>query len=205
MAKKRRRGDRFPLLVYAPLGRRWGNLGLLLSLTSFILWWFAPRVLGPVADLLVLRHAPLLMVLAGGFLVVYGFAARRMAYVQCFSTYLRIQTPIYPLVVSYRRIAATRPVQMAKIFDPEREKAARRLWPARYWTMTAVAVELKSLPMSERWLRLWFDRYLFAPEVTGFVFLVEDWIGFSRQLEGFRAAYKARRTPNPYGAASYRS
>jgi len=193
MARRRRRGKRFPLLVYVPLGRRLGSLGVLLALVSLVLWWLAPRTLHPPFNGPPWRHVILFPVLVGAFLFVYGLAARRLAYVRCFPTHFRIQTPFYPLVVSYRRVEGTRPVQVARVFNPDRDKAARRSWPERYWTMTAVAVDLRSFPVSERWLRLWFDRHLFTPERKGFLFLVEDWMELSRELDGFLAAYRARR------------
>lgn len=188
MAKKKH-GDRFPLLVYAPLGRRWIILGLLLAVASFVLWLLAPRCLGCG----LLRHLALFPVLTGLVIFVYGLAACRIATVQCFRTALRIQTPIYPLTISYKRIAGTRPMQVSKLFDPETDKHARRNWPLRYWGLTALLVEMKSFPMSERWLRLWLDRYLFWPQGTGFVLMVEDWIGLSQQLDGYQADYKAQR------------
>lgn len=192
--RRKRRGDRFPLLVYVPARRRWGSLGLLLFALSLLLWTTAPRVLPTeiVADP-ILRHLPLLMVLVGGALTIYGVLTRISAYVQCFPDHLRIQTPIMPVFVGYQRIVGTRPVQLAKHLDPEKEKRARRNWPARYWTMTAVAVDLKSLPLSERWLRLWLDPYLINRETAGFIILVEDWLTFSQQLNSFVTAYRARR------------
>ncbi|HEC34091.1 MAG TPA: hypothetical protein ENI37_05175 [Chloroflexi bacterium] len=186
MTKKR--GDRFPLLVYTPLWQRWGRLGPLLMLASGLLWWLSPRVLGPTP----LRPLALFPVLAGGVLFLYSLAARKMAYAQCFSTCLRIQTPIYPLIISYRRVSGTRPMQMRRLFDPQKDRAARRAWPSRYWGMTAVVLELKGFPVSKNWLRLWFDRHLFLPDGTGLVLLVEDWMGLSRQLDSFQATYRAR-------------
>lgn len=185
----RKRGDRFPLLVYAPLARRWGCLGLALMAASGLLWWAAPRFLGPTP----LRHLALFPILVGGFLSIYGLAARKMAYVQCFPAYLRIQSPIYPLVISYQRVLNTRPVQVRALFDPRKDRAARRAWPIRYWAMTAIVVETKGLPVSREWLRLWFDRHLLWPEGTGFVLLVEDWMGLSRQLDSFQATYRTAR------------
>ncbi len=188
MARKKR-SKRFPLLIYAQIGRRWTWLGLLLAAASIVLWLLSPRLLGPTP----MRHLALFPVLAGGVIFLYGLAARKMAYVQCFPTKIRIQTPVYPLIISYRRVASTRPTQLNHIFDPTREKAARRTWPIRYWAKTAVILELNGFPVSERWLRLWFNRYLFWPGGTGFVLLVEDWLSLSQQLDSFQAAYQARR------------
>ena len=185
MGKKRRK--RFPLLIYTHIGRRWGRLGAWLAILSLLLWFVLPRMVAPGP----MRHLALVPVVVGGLIWLYGYAARKMAYVQCFPNKLRIQTPIYPLVISYRRIAGTRPAQLNKVFDPH-DKAARRAWPVKYWAMTAIVVELTKFPVSEKWLRLWFNRYLFWAEGTGFVLLVEDWMSFSQQLDGNRAAYQAR-------------
>lgn len=193
MPRKRKRSRRFPLLVYAPLGRRLSGLGFLLAVASLALWWIAPRALLPPFNGPPFRHLILLPVLVGGSLFVYGLAARQLAYVQCFPTYFRIQTPFYPLVVSYRRVAGTRPVQVAKAFDREKDRAARRSWPERYWAMTGLAVELRGYPVSQRWLRFWLDRHLFLPDGTGFLFIVDDWLELSRELDGFLALYRAQR------------
>lgn len=193
MAKKRRRGDRFPLLIYHPLGQRWNSLGILLFVLSLMLWWTAPKVLHPSVGQTPVRHLAFIPVLVGAFLTVYGFSAKRLASVQCFPTYFCVQGPFYRLVVSYRRVEGTRPVQMNRVFDPEEEKRANRDWPRRYWAMTGVAVDLKGFPLSERWLRLWFDPCLFLPDGTGFIFLVEDWMSFSQQLDGFLSKYQTRR------------
>jgi hypothetical protein len=195
MAKKRKRkpGDRFPLLIYRPLLERWGNLGILSAVITFILWLMAPRVLPPRIGQSPIRHGILLATLASILLFFYGIATRKMTYVRCHPTYLHIRSPIMPLNISYRRVSGTRPVQMAKVFNIEEEKRARNTWPERYWGMTAVAVDLKSLPMSERFLRLWLDKHLFNPRQKGFVFLVEDWKEFSSQLTGAISAYRAAR------------
>lgn len=197
MAKRQKRnpGDRFPLLVYRPLMERWGNLGLLSAIITFILWVMAPRVLPARFGQSPLRHAILLPTLAGLLLFLYGLATRKLTYVRCYPKYLHIRSPIMPLNISYRRIAGTRPVQMAKMFDIEEDKLARNTWPERYWGMTAVAVDLNSLPpnTSETFLRLWLDKHLFNHERLGFVFLVEDWKEFSRQLTAALSAYRAAR------------
>jgi hypothetical protein len=185
MAKQ---GKRFPLLIYAHLWRRWGCLGALLMVTSGALWLVAPRL--SITD--PMRYLALFPVLVGGILLLYGYAARNMAHVRCLRTCLRIQGPIYPLFVSYSRIAGTRPAQIGKILDPQRDKAARRAWPLRYWSMTAVVLDLKGFPINEWWLRLWFNRYLFHPTDTALLLLVEDWMSFSQQLDSFTSAYRTR-------------
>ena len=70
-----------------------------------------------------------------------------------------------------------------------------------YWGRTAVVVQISKFPVQKNWLRLWFNRYMFSPEVTGFVFLVEDWMAFSRQLDDFRSNWELRRAERRKQAA----
>ncbi len=183
----KKRAARFPLLVYTPL-RRWGSLGLLTVLVVGTFWLLMPRVLGPTP----LRPLALLAALAGGVLFVYGRFAPRVAHIRCEPSGLRLQGPLMPLLISYRRIEGTRLAPLAKVFDPQKDRAARR-WPPAYWGMTAVLVDLKGYPVPLWWLRLWFDRHLFMPNGTGLVLLVEDWLGLSQQLDGALSAYRAQR------------
>jgi hypothetical protein len=183
----KKRAARFPLLVYTPL-RRWGSLGLLTALVVGSFWLLMPRVLGPTP----LRPLALLATLAGGVLLVYGCLAPRVAHVRCEPAGLRLQGPLMPLLISYRRVERTRLAPLTKVFDPQKDRAARR-WPLAYWGMTAVLVDLKGYPVPPWWLRLWFDRHLFLPDGTGLVLLVEDWLGLSQQLDGALSAYRARR------------
>ncbi len=186
MAQKK--GKRFPLLIYARFGKKWSRMGLLLAVLAAVLWLLTPRLSIPAA----MRPLAALPVIAGLLLMLYGVLASRMSYVQCGPRSIRIQTPFYPVVLSYRRVKLVRPVQMNKIFDSQKEKPARRAWPPAYWAMTGLIVEVGKFPVDERWLRLWLDRYLFWQEGTGFVLLVEDWMGLSQQLDSFRSAYRAQ-------------
>jgi hypothetical protein len=106
---------------------------------------------------------------------------------------LRIQTPFYPLAISYGRIKATRTPAFGQIVDPTKEKPARRAWLRPYWTKTVLVVDLYKYPLKKFWLRLWLSPYMFTPGKPGFVFLVEDWMKLSRQLDDFRTQYEARR------------
>lgn len=183
----KKRTARFPLLVYTPL-RRWGSLGLLTALLVGAFWLLMPRILGPTP----LRPLALLAALAGAALFVYGRFAPRVAHVRCEPTGLRLQGPLMPLLISYRRVEGTRLAPLAKVFDLQKDRAARR-WPQAYWGMTAVLVDLKGYPVPPWWLRLWFDRHLFLPNGTGLVLLVEDWLALSQQLDSAISAYRARR------------
>lgn len=190
MAKRQRRKERFHLLIYRRMGQRWAWTCVLIVLASTALWWFAPRISILYAPLRRLALVPALVSLA---ILVYTSLARRMAWVQCKPDHLRIQTPFYPLAVSYGRIKVVHPQTFAQVFNPAREKMARRRWLGPYWGRTVLVMELTQYPLSRAWLRLWFSPYLLNPGVPGFVFLVEDWMGLSIRLEESRTAWETRR------------
>ena len=190
MAKRRRRGNRFRLSIYERMWQRWAWPCILTVPASVSLWWFAPRISIIYAPFRILALVPAFVSL---IILVYAYLARRLAWVQCRPNHLRIQTPFYPLVVSYGRIKGVRPNTFRQVFSPSGEKPARQRWLRPYWGRTALVVELSKYPFSKTWLRLWFSPYLLAPDVTGFVFLVEDWMTLSRQLDQFRADWGMRR------------
>jgi len=188
MAKKR--GKRFRLLIYERMWQRWAWPCVLIVLASAALWRFAPRISTIHPSLRILAIIPALVCLV---ILVYAYLARRLAWIQCRSGHLRIQTPIYPLAISYSRIKGARPKTLGQVFDPTAQKAAQRNWLRPYWHKTVLVVELSKYPVSKKWLRLWFSPYLLPPHVTGFVFLVEDWMALSRQLEDYRANWEMHR------------
>ncbi len=186
----RKRGNRFRLLIYERMWQRWAWPCILITLASVALWWFVPRIpiiYRPWGDL-ALVPALVSLVLLG-----YAFLARRMAWVQCRPNHIRIQTPFYPLVISYSRVKGVRPNPFHKIFDPQQEKGARLRWLQPYWSKTVIVLDLSGYPMSRAWLRLWFSPYLLVPDAPGFVFLVEDWMALSRQVDDYRTAWEGRR------------
>jgi hypothetical protein len=193
MAKKRRKsGDRFRLVIYERMWKRWAFPSILIIPASVALWWFVPllSITHPLYRALALVPALVALIL-----LVFTFLSRRRAWVQCRSNHLRIQTPIYPLVVSYGRIKEVLPRPFSQVFKPSEEKAARRNWLNPYWGQTALVVRLSKYPVRRAWLRLWFSAYLLTPDAPdGFVFLVDDWMALSRQVDDFRTAWGARRS-----------
>lgn len=199
MAKRRRRhGKRFRLLIYKRMWQRWALPSLLVMLASFAWWWYAPQnplLQNDAAQPDNLRRSLTLIPAFASFaILVYSLLARRMAWVQCHSNHLRIRTPFYPLVVSYLRIRDVHPLTFGQVFDPAKEKPARRRWLQPYWRKTAVIVELSDYPVGRGWLRLWLSRYLMKPSASaGFVLLVDDWMALSQQLDDFRNVWAMRR------------
>ena len=190
MARRRNRGNRFRLIVYERMWQRWALLCTLLVPASVVLWWAAPRI-----SILYPAFRSLTLVPGGVAIVilVYAFLARRLAWVQCRAGHIRIQTPFYRLAVSYGRIKGTRPRSFAEMYNLAEEKVARQDWLRPYARHTAIVINLSRYPLSRAWLRLWFSPYLLDPVNPGFVFLVEDWMALSRQVDEFRIAWETRR------------
>ncbi len=187
---KQDQGKRFRLLIYERMWQRWAFLSFLIIPASIAFWWYSPAlpIISQKYQLLTLVPA-----LVAAVLLIYTLLARHLAWVQCKPHHLRIQTPFYPLVVSYGRIKDVHPRQFAQVFDPTEEKIARQDWLRPYWAETAVVVELSDFPLSRAWLRLWLSPYLMKPDSPGFVFMVEDWMGLSRQLDDRRTTRDMRR------------
>ena len=191
MAKKRRRsGKRFRLIIYERMWKRWSFPCILIIPASVVLWWFTPLLSISEGWYRAITLVPALVAVA---LLIFTFLSRRTAWVQCRRNHLRIQTPIYPLAVSYGRIKEVIPQSFSQVFNPSEEKAARRSWLRPYWGKTALVVRLSKYPVSKVWLRLWFSPYLLSPDTPGFVFLVEDWMGLSRQIDDFRTTWEKYR------------
>ena len=188
--KQRRSGKRFRLLLYERMWKRWAWPCILIVPASITLWWFMPRLFIAVWWYHALALVPAFIAI---IILIFTNMARRTTWVQCRANHLRIQTPIYPLAISYARIKEIKPQPFGQIYDPAAEKAARRKWLGPYWSMTSLVVRVSKYPISKRWLRLWFSSYTLIPDTPGFVFLIEDWMGLSRQIEEFRSAWGMER------------
>lgn len=197
----RKRGSRFRLLIYERMWRRWAWPCILIVPASIALWWFAPDISVTHA---LHRALALVPALVSIIILVFTYLAPRVAWVQCRPNHLRIQTPFYPLVVSYGRIKRVHTKPFAQVFSPSEEKAARRNWLSPYWGKTTLVVELSKYPVSKAWLRLWFSPYFLSPDVPGLVFLVEDWMTLSRQLDDSRSAWSMRRAERRQAAQTKR-
>jgi len=196
-------GRRHRLLLYDRMyaSRRWPLL--LIALGTAVLWWRAPGVsfLAP--------HEDWLLGIGGLSLFIFAdtFVARYFCFVQCHPRHLRIQTPLYRVVVSYQRVHHVRPIALRDMYPPSRQR-----WNERYLLeplagMTCVGVNLNSYPLGESWLRLWLNRLMFTRDTPGFLFLVADWMTLSREIDVYRdrwntararAARPARISQNPF-------
>ncbi|MEA3309922.1 MAG: hypothetical protein U9Q70_10480 [Chloroflexota bacterium] len=174
----------FPLLIYQTLSEHWSVLSFWLMPLGVALWWAVGH--NTLLDSRY-RGAAFGISMIGGILTGYCWLLRRAA-LRCYKTHFTLHAPLYPLAFSYRRVKLIRPVEFFAIFPPQQEKRARWRLYQKIWGKTAVVIDLKGYPVSSWWLKLWFSRYLFYPQETALVLLVDDWMGLTRELEIRRAA-----------------
>jgi hypothetical protein len=183
------KGDRFPLLIY----RRWAKMlrlpSLLIVIASGAAYWYAPKV-----PLLADRDwVPIVIGVIAAAIFFYSLLARRAAYVQCHPSYVKIRTPLFSVLVSYRRILRVRPAEFHVQFPPAEMNRSQRRLLQPFFGRTVISMELNSYPMSERRLRVWLPWFMFATEVVGFILVVENWMALSRQISVYSDRWVARR------------
>jgi hypothetical protein len=181
-------GKRFRLLFYERIYAivRWPLWLIVLGLA--VIWWRAPFVgfLAPLDDWL-LYAAGLCLLLWAALNIL-----QRIAYVQCFPAYFRIQTPLLRLAISYQRIRTVRPVVFKEMHPPSKQPWSQRHFLEPLFGLTGVGVTVSSYPMPLRWLKLLLGRYMFTRDAPGFLFLVDDWMTLSRQIDVYRDLWRDR-------------
>jgi hypothetical protein len=188
---------KFPLLIYSRyhqvhrgLSVTFIVLGLVLAASAVLLRFIRPRIVTGDTGLLLLIGLAIFVFGLARYLLTWAFS--RVAYVQCTSRNVKIQTPFVPVVFSYKRIADTRPTNLRDVFRPDKQKGFRRKMLEQVWGETVIVVDLKGYPMSKQWLRTIMGPFLLTPSGTGFVFLVKDWMGLNRQLAESLDQWRAR-------------
>ncbi len=188
---------RFPLLMYRRYHQvqRGLSLGLIALGSVLAVSAMSLRVIRPGAvsgDVWLLFWAGVILAVFGLVRFLLTWAISRTAYVQCTPRNVKIQTPFMPVVFSYKRIANSRPTNLRDVFPPDKQKGARRKMLEEVWGQTVIVIDLKGYPMSKSFLRTMLGPYLLTPKGTGFVFLVQDWMGLSRQLSDYQEQWRAR-------------
>ncbi|HUS83982.1 MAG TPA: hypothetical protein VMX56_02470 [Anaerolineales bacterium] len=196
---KKQRGDRYHLLLYKNIVGRHARKALLLSFLFLALWFLVDR---DYAYRLERSTQPWLF--AGGLVTfAYWLFARfgpGLAYAQAHHDHLRLQTPIFRLNISYRRIINTRPVVFGKLFPPEKMPRRDRHPMKPFLGVTALGVDLRGLPLPTWLLRLFLSRYMLANDQIGFVLIIDDWMRFSNQLTSLLGEWRASRQHRPPNA-----
>ncbi len=187
-------GKRYPLLLYKrAMGRLWEAtlfLGILLS----GLWWQLTSGRVPIIET---NQTTLILV---GAVVTLGFSlftflARYMTYIQPCRDHLRLVTPFLRLQISYRRIRSVHPTNFSKLFPPHEGSWAQEQFLEPFFGMTAVVVDLTSYPLNRWLLRLFLARQMLMRQNPGFVFLVDNWMALSNEIDTSIEAWRRSRQP----------
>ena len=117
---------------------------------------------------------------------LFKLIAPRLTYVQCTGRNVRIQTPLFPLFISYRRVTATRPNQWGRVYPPEKRTRRQRRLLEPIAGAEVIVLDLKGWPMPLRWLKLWIPDVMFSPDGDGLVLWVKDWMALNRAFSDIR-------------------
>jgi hypothetical protein len=118
---------------------------------------------------------------------VFLFLIRKAAYVKPYKDHLRLVTPFLRLHISYRRLRSTTTTTMQALFPPASISGWRREIIAPLASMTALVINLNGYPMPPAMLRFFLSPFFFKDKTPHLVILVEDWLGFSAELDSMRA------------------
>ncbi len=163
---------------------------LLLGLGIFAVWWFG----GNLTTYYRPQIDPILLG-AAGFMTAFGifaFLARKMGYVRVFDNYFLVATPFFRFKTSFKRVRDIRTAEFHRVFDLEGLRWAEDQYTGPLIGKTAVVVRLKSYPVSERILRMFFQHYMFSPQETELVLLVDDWMALSLEFDSRYTMYQQR-------------
>lgn len=190
MARKKS-GTRHELVLYQ---RFWGRLWrttLLFGALLFILWlvgeYLGLELLGPGARIWLLFGA-----LASLLVTLIALVARRISFVQAQPDYLRVVTPFFPMRVSYRRIVANRVSTLAHFFPPADTRGAVRRHIEPFYGRSIVVVEMKGTPMPSWAMRLFLSRYMYADQPPRLLFVVDDWMKLSTEIDSALSSWRDR-------------
>ena len=195
------KGKKHKLLIYERVYRQRRGLFLLIALLFAGLYVLPYIVDAETAKKLWPPQFDIVLAVLSGItflFFLFKLVAPRLAYVQCTERTLRIQTPIYPIVISYRRIVSVRPNQWSQIYPPEKMKRDQRRLLDQVLGEGVLILDLKGWPMSPGFLKLWIPDVMFLPNGDGLVLWVEDWMKLNRELSDFKDRWREARTePKP--------
>jgi hypothetical protein len=197
-------GRKYRLLLYEYMLNRWWPMTLLTAIAIFInvgaLWgtelYFKNPAENPLPSLSMTGRVIMLAVGVICLLfTVFLLIIRKMAYVQLFDDHLRLATPFLRLNVSYKRIQRATTAQIFNLFPPKSLSGWNRELIAPISGNTAIVIHLTSYPFPRATFRLFLSPFFFYDKTSHFVLIVDDWMGFSTELDSRRVAKKIPRQP----------
>jgi hypothetical protein len=197
-------GRKYRLLLYEHVLNRWWPKTLQLAITIFVnvgmLWGVEWYFVNPAENPL-----PILSMEGGTVMLAIGIICllftffllitRKMAYVQLFDNYLRLATPFLRLNISYKRIQRANTAQIFNLFPPKSLSGWNREFIAPISGNSANVIYLTSYPLPRVFLRLFLSPFFFHDKTSHFTLIVDDWMGFSTELDSRRVAKKVPPRP----------
>ena len=187
--KKRKKGQRFRLLLYKRFFDRLWKATLILGLLLAGVWWQGQLdfilPISPQIDPWVLLAALVVLMFS-----LFAMLARNMGYVQARQDHLRLVTPFLRLKISYRRIRSVHPAEFHQLYPPAEAGWAERRLLEPFYGDTAVVVELDAYPLSPGMLRFFLPPQMFYTQGPGFVFIVTDWMALSTEVDSMRGVFR---------------
>jgi hypothetical protein len=181
-----RGGRRYALILYTHMLNRWWPATFSIGLSMFGLAWalsFSRPDTTQNWQLLTLSSV-------GGFVLlvsVFMFVIRKAAYIQPYSDHLRLVTPFLRLNISYKRLRRSSTATMSSLFPPRSISGWKQEVIAPLGNKTAIVVDMTGYPISQTVLRFFLSPFFFKDKTPHFVFLIEDWMRFSTELESLRS------------------
>jgi len=182
----RRAGKKYPLVVYRHMLDRWWPAMFAMGIGLFALAY--SESIKPMAEFLpwrwqVFAGVGALAILVGVFFIVMKY----MAYIQPHADHLKLVTPFLRMNISYRRIRKTVTTEMRLLFPPRSLSGWMQDIFSPLAPKTAMVIELTGYPIQPAILRLFLSRFFFKDKTPHLVILVENWLGFSSELESMRS------------------
>ncbi len=199
-------GKPYALLVYRK-GRypAWAMPGFLLAVAAFAVWWIWPPEVEAWSrwlwwDILGLDSSMpwLIAGIAGLLLMLLALVGPRSATVQARQEALRIGTLLGHIDIPYRHINVVRSVSFGYVYPPDQVAKVDRGWIKKFANETAVGVDMLSLPRgSLRKIGALLGPYVFSRKDKLFVFLVNDYMTLSREIDRYRMQDMEEQKRNP--------
>jgi hypothetical protein len=154
---------------------------------------------GPDYDWILLAAGVVVFLIA-----LFRVVASQRPYVQCTEKNLRIQTPLYPIVISYKRMKETRPNPLFQVFHRDKLSRAERsvVLDDKVGGQTALVIDMISWPMNVRYLKFWLSNLMFTSDNRGLVLWVEDWMTLNRELGDFKDRWRDRKSGRDEGPSA---
>jgi hypothetical protein len=179
-------GKRYHLVIYTHMIDRWWPAVFTLGLATVgLAWAFSRTVYGEYEPWRWIALTAIGIIVAAVGLVMFAF--RKAAYVQPLDGHLRLVTPFLRLSISYKRLRRATSAQMGALFPPKSMSNWRYEIMEPLARRTAVILELNGFPTTQTVLKFFLSPFFFKDTTPHFVLLVDDWMGFSTELESFRA------------------